>query len=132
MNKRKLYESIMASVAKEVKRALIESEQVNDPLHDQYKDEKWEKTHDLDDKAKQIENLQNKSKLKVVDVYLVENSHYIIKLYGGLNGPGEWKDYLNDIQRVLELFGHAWLIDLDIDVLDDVWTLYIGTKKESK
>ena len=130
MDKRKaLYESIMNAVAKEVKKALNESDQVSDPLHDKYKDEKLETTNALDDKVKEINNFQNKSNLKVVDVFLVDGDHYIIKIYGGLNGPGKWKDYLLDMQKVLELFEDAWVIDLDVDVLDDVWTLYIGTKK---
>lgn len=121
-----------------------------DPLKEYYEKygENWNKTHDLDN---EIESLLDKSRktsnIGLADVWVVTddqvvppNPYYIIKLYGGLNGTGNWRNYLKDIQGIISHFDKlnpdhtrgAYIIKLDVDVPDDVWTLYIGINPESK
>ena len=102
-----------------------------DPLKKYYEryGEKWIETHDLDDILKEIEDQDNYSNLKSIETWLVDDEYYIIKFYGGLNGPGKWIDYLKDIQLIVNRLEDSYLIDLDIDVPDDVWTLYVGMRK---
>ena len=121
-----------------------------DPLKAYYEKygEKWNETHDLDN---EIEGLLDKSRktsnIGLADAWIVTddqgvppNSYYIIKLHGGLNGSGNWRNYLKDIQSIISHFDKlnpthtrgAYIIKLDVDVPDDVWTLYIGINPESK
>ena len=51
-----------------------------------------------------------------------DDKRYVGVIYGGLNGPGKWQDYLKDISTALSKVG-GYLIDLDNDAPDDVWTL---------
>lgn len=57
---------------------------------------------------------------------------YIAAIFGGANGPGKWENYLQQIRKlVLELkkkFKDVWLVDLENDCLDDVYTLRIGLR----
>lgn len=56
----------------------------------------------------------------------------VTKIYGGKNGTGVWSDYLlklRDICKAFEINNYrCWIIDLDIDVVDDVWTCYLGVE----
>jgi len=94
--------------------------------------EKWKETHDLDDKLKAKLEFKNKSNLALVTVYMVEgrDDHYIAKIYGGLNGSGEWHEYLKDMQHIVDSIKDSYVIRLDVDVPDDVWTLYLGIHKK--
>lgn len=89
--------------------------------------EKWKPTQELHEggMVKQIESRAKNSNLKVIDVFKVNDDHYVVKMYGGLNGRGEWSKYLEDIKSIID-FTPSWIIKLDVDVPDDVWTLYIG------
>lgn len=89
--------------------------------------EKWESTQELhkNGMAKFIESKGVNSNLKVVEVFLVNDDHYVVKLYGGLNGNGEWSKYLDDIKNIIDSTP-SYVIKLVADVPDDVWTLYIG------
>lgn len=72
--------------------------------------------------------------LKLSSVHQVEDGgHFIITIFGGCNGGGDNKKlvlYLAAVKklvkRLVEKFGHVWLIDWDNDCLDDVWTLRLG------
>lgn len=94
--------------------------------------EKWNTTHKLDDKLKKKLAFENKSNLALVEVFEVEgrDDHYIAKIYGGLNGSGEWKNYLKDIQHIVNDIKNCYVIRLDVDVPDDVWTLYLGIQEK--
>lgn len=60
------------------------------------------------------------------------DTYYIASIFGGLNGSGKWTNYLKDIQRLLEQLDngnfHVWLIELNNDCSDDVFTLHLGLK----
>ena len=98
--------------------------------------EKWVRMDTNSDIYKTIKskvNFDNKSKLELKDVAQVEksNPHYIAIIYGGLNGGGKWIQYLSDIAKIIKNIPNSYIIDLDVDTLDDVWTLKIGFKKEN-
>lgn len=57
-----------------------------------------------------------------------KNNHYIVTLYGGLNGYGRLHNYLNDVQEIINQFDNVWLINWNNDCLDDVWVLKIGIR----
>ncbi len=108
----------------------------DDALKDYYEKygEKWDTTHKLDDELKKYETDDKTSNMKLIEVFAVsseygEGVHYVAKFYGGLNGRGNWKTYLKDIQKIVT-GQKAYIINLDVDVPDDVWTLYIGINKE--
>lgn len=96
--------------------------------------EKWEPSHKLDDELKKYEGNEKSSNMKLIEVFAVSSEHskgvyYVAKFYGGLNGAGNWRNYLRDIQKLVAE-QKAYVIKLDVDVADDVWTLYIGINKE--
>ncbi len=105
-----------------------------DPIQDKYEKygEKWVKTDELNkklDSLLSIKNSKETSNISIVDVFLVNSDHYIIKLYGGLNGSGKWESYLKDMQAVVKELGDCYVIGVEVDVPDDVWTLYLGLHK---
>ena len=61
-----------------------------------------------------------------------EDGYYVVTIYGGMNGCGDWRDYLTAIQQIFDLvskrLGHIWLVDLTNDCLDDVWDLQFGVQ----
>ena len=97
---------------------------------------KWE----LDNKSDlcQIVNLfvdsYKKSKMKVLDCALNPKYPNDIRVHicGGLNGPGKWTDYLEDIKKLFKKLetevGHVWMIELNNDCCDDVWYMIIGVE----
>lgn len=89
--------------------------------------EKWKSTKELHKSGvvKLIEERAKNSNLKVIDVFKVNDDHYVAKMYGGLNGGGEWSKYLEDIKSIID-FTPSYVIKLNVDVPDDVWTLYVG------
>lgn len=102
----------------------------NDALKAYYESfgEKWKSTDELNKSGfvKQIEERGKNSRIRVVDVFNVnDGDYYVAKIYGGLNGRGDWSDYLEDIKSIIN-FTPSYIIKLDVDVPDDVWTLYIG------
>ena len=118
-----------------------------DPLKAYYEKygEKWNDTHDLDNEIEELLDKSRKtSNIGLADAWVVTDdqvvapsSYYIIKLHGGLNGSGNWRNYLKDIQGIISHFDKlntddtrgAYIIKLDVDVPDDVWTLYLGIHK---
>ena len=54
-------------------------------------------------------------------------ARYILSIYGGLNGCGDWSTYLKDVEYVVSIlskrFRKVELYDWKNDVLDDVWDL---------
>ena len=82
-------------------------------------------------KVKNWLNFENNSDLKLFKLQRIKDkmtnkTHYIAEIYGGLNGCGEWNNYLDDIQYALLKIGNAWIVDLSCDCADDVWTLKVG------
>lgn len=106
-------------------------------------DEKWEKLPINSDIFKTISRRTSfrdncYSKIGLMDVAEVREEdvedgdgvHYIAMFYGGLNGSGEWDKYLKDITKIIQSIKGSYIINLDVDVLDDGWTLTIGFRKE--
>jgi hypothetical protein len=88
---------------------------------------------DVYKKIKKCLNFKNNSNLALNKVSKVTNKHdneihYVAEIYGGLNGNGEWTNYLDDIQYLLLKMKDAWIVDLSCDCADDVWTLEVGLK----
>ena len=50
----------------------------------------------------------------------------IISFWGGLNGWGEWKDYIKEIESIINEYEDSWVVDLENDCLDDLWYLRLG------
>ena len=78
------------------------------------------------------------SNLKLDFVAKVEGSeHFVIHLYGGKNGSGQWNEYLVDLLSTFNKlkdesiggFKEVWLISLKNDCADDVFDVYIGVRQ---
>lgn len=97
--------------------------------------EKWKKLpidSEIFNSVKEKIEFENHSKLELFDVCEVEGQNHLIAIvHGGLNGSGKWNEYLTDIYHFVQQLKDCWVIDLDIDVCDDVWTLTVGFEKES-
>ena len=71
-------------------------------------------------------------------VYYDEYGTIIAYLYGGLNGGGDWKDYLNGLITVLEGIEElpevdlAYLVDMVNDCPDDVFYTRIAIRPVSE
>ena len=81
-----------------------------------------------------MENIINKFKsldLKNIKIQSIReyDSHYVLTINGGLNGSGNWKMYLTQLQSIVEAFEEAYIIDLSYDCLDDIWYLTLGIPK---
>lgn len=62
-----------------------------------------------------------------------DGEYFLVKVSGGLNGPGNWLVYLEDIKVLFYLFktnGYKpYLVKLDNDCLDDVFYLDFGVRR---
>ena len=45
-------------------------------------------------------------------------------------GCGDWQDYLDDFKKILKALPKSYVVDIDVDVPDDVWTIQVGFKQE--
>lgn len=87
-----------------------------------------------------ISNISNeKDNLDLGKLYLAEydidgepKSHYVIVLFGGLNGSGKWHDYFETFIKTFDVLdekcGNCWLIELTNDCADDEYTAYVGVE----
>ena len=78
--------------------------------------------------------IKSKNKISLDSVTKViqmdDSVWYSAKIYGGVNGNGAWSSYLEDIKKLFtSIVQDVWLIDIENDVPDDVWTLRIGFRK---
>lgn len=67
-------------------------------------------------------------RVRVSTIEKQPEGHYLITIYGGLNGYGKWTDYLKQLEAIIESLSGSWLIDLENDYADDSWKLRIGFK----
>ena len=66
---------------------------------------------------------ENNSNIKLKAMCRVkEGGYYVCSVYGGLNGGGKWTNYFSDLKTIFEKLGHAWLIEMENDCLDDLWS----------
>ena len=102
-------------------------------------DETWTKVTDDDVITRVTKSLAGCewSNLKLDFVAKVEESeHFVIHLYGGKNGSGQWNEYLVDLLSTFNKlkdesiggFKEVWLISLKNDCADDVFDVYIGVR----
>ena len=73
------------------------------------------------------------SKLEFGDLNKDEDGTWILKVDGGLNGWGEWDEYLEDILDLFKALSEkylVWVTDMDVDCLDDTFRLSIGIDDE--
>lgn len=106
----------------------------------EFEGEKWISVDRNSDIYKYATTPENSSKLSLDGLAEVignesyseeDDKYYIACYYGGLNGPGEWVNYLSDIKKLIEKLNSAWIIDLKNDCIDDVFYLTIGFRKEN-
>lgn len=77
------------------------------------------------------------SRLHSPEISLNKFGNVLVCLYGGMNGFGQFKDYLYDLYELINcLEGNnieAYIVNWDIDALDDVFkvTLELKDLKES-
>lgn len=82
-----------------------------------------------------IPRLGAETNIKLADdepIYIDEYDTTIIEFWGGLNGSGNWSDYLraaadiiDDLNAISEI-NDAYVVDWEIDSADDIFTLLIG------
>lgn len=100
--------------------------------------EKWLKINgsklckELESKIKSIPNKSNIGLLELAKVIDDRDPRYIAVVDGGLNGSGEWTNYFQDMYKVMKVIPDSWVVDLNVDVLDDVWSLYVGFRTKKK
>ena len=93
------------------------------------KKERQEKLELLDKLSKDVEKIvdslyNDKSKIRITDTEIDKYGTKTIHLSGGMNGWGEWEDYLKDLSRIVKRVNarhHMWLIKLDNDCVDDLF-----------
>ena len=69
-------------------------------------------------------------KVRVISVEEQKEGHWIATIYGGFNGNGNWNLYIRQIGMIIDSLHGSWIIDLNNDCLDDLWTLRLGFRLE--
>lgn len=69
-------------------------------------------------------------RIRIISVEKQPEGHYIATIYGGLNGCGSWDLYIRQIGMIIDSLQGSWVIDLNNDCLDDLWTLRLGFRLE--
>ena len=72
----------------------------------------------------------------VPDTFDTSKSHYVIRIYAGKNGSGEWISYLSDLKTIFESllnenkgnFGSAYLIEWRNNCASDTSAILIGLR----
>lgn len=60
--------------------------------------------------------------------------YVVAEFYGGLNGSGQWTNYLKAISELFNIISwdyRVWLVDLSNDCLDDVFYLKVGIRRKT-
>lgn len=67
------------------------------------------------------------------DSFKEDESHITFTVSGGLNGRGNWDDYLGVLRAIvtelMQYFSSVWVVKLENDCLDDVFCCTYGVKK---
>lgn len=100
---------------------------------------KNDKVVDLDTKSKKIITdffNQHKEYYSLGGIKKIEEDgdfYFVVSLYGGKNGNGNWDEYLTHLHKLFVEFDYTksgikdvWMIKLINDCLDDVHTVFIG------
>jgi len=76
------------------------------------------------------------SRLNSPEFRINEFENVVVDLYGGMNGWGEWKDYLYDLYELIDSLERngvvAYIVNWEIDSFDDLFkvTLELRDLKE--
>lgn len=103
--------------------------------------EKWEPLEDISIITR-VKSCLDKLKYGNFSVYDKDfrfapgNGHYIVLIYGGRNGNGEWVKYLSEMTKLFKLllnpnegkFEDVCLIELGGRSIDDTFSFLIGLK----
>lgn len=85
------------------------------------------------EKVKEIVQVFESSRLSVGEIKKEKEGYFLIEIYGGLNGWGNWINYFNDLRNLTvefdNNFSEVWLTGLKVDCLDDVWTATFGIRE---
>ena len=91
--------------------------------------------HPAFQKIRQCVDAMNDERFYLHIVHQLGTEHdpyYIATIFGGDNGPANWPKYLNQFKKLVnelkKKFKMIWVIDLENDCLDDVYTLRIGVE----
>lgn len=87
--------------------------------------ETWIPVPENDEAYKEAKKIisENNSGIKLRAMCSVEEGgHYVCSVYGGLNGGGKWTNYFSDLKTIFEKLRPAWLIEMENDCLDDLWS----------
>lgn len=87
-----------------------------------------EKSETYKDTKKIISENNSGIKLRAI-CQVKDGEYYVCSVYGGLNGGGKWTNYLSDLKTIFEKLGYAWLIEMENDCLDDLWSATFCFKK---
>lgn len=94
-----------------------------------------EKTQQVFETLRPIVPATTYSNLKLEECFEDEYNTITAVIYGGLNGKGSWSGYLIDLANLLAVlekeFEDAYIIYIDNDCVDDVFTAHIGIKPKS-
>jgi hypothetical protein len=64
--------------------------------------------------------------------HIMLGDYYILELYGGLNGRGQFLFYMEDVSNLVKMlmirFNQVWLIKWENDCPDDVFTISLGMR----
>jgi hypothetical protein len=89
----------------------------------------------LEDKLTNFKN----SKISLSDSFIDEYNTCVLEVHGGLNGSGNWSMYFEDLKKLCDTITKStdgsvrvWLIQLENDCLDDVFTAYFGIGADIK
>lgn len=69
-------------------------------------------------------------RVRVHSVEEQEEGHWIATIYGGFNGNGSWDLYIRQIGMIIDSLQGSWVINIEKDCLDDLWTLRLGFRLE--
>ena len=74
---------------------------------------------------------------KTSDALNSNRFHYIVRLFAGRNGSGEWSSYLSDLQKIFENliherhFSDVWLIEWVNSCANDTSRILFGLRDDS-
>ena len=92
----------------------------------------------LDKIRKVVDENRNKetSNLFVMDSFIDKYNTCICVISGGLNGPGKWTNYFEDLSKLLKDFEdneiNAWYVEGYNDCPDDVFCFNFGVDKKQQ
>lgn len=84
-----------------------------------------------EDVSNYLTQFKDKTGLYFNDFSEIHPDYVVAGFYGGLNGNGKWTNYIRDISELITILSsdyNCWLISLENDCLDDVFTLKLGVK----